>query len=323
MNDFIQYFHFLRPWWLLLFIPVLAIVMHYRYVEQQRQKPFNLIAPHLLKHLLVNHRQQPTLQPFYFLVLFWLIGIIALAGPGWKKIRTPFDRDDSKLVIVIKVGPSMLASDIQPSRLQRARQKIQDLLEQHPGRRTALIAYRGSSHLVVPFTTDPRIINMFSKALSPAIMPVKGDNPLVALQQAAALIEKDGQAGDILLVTDALPATRIQAFKQFSSQHRIPLQIYAIAAPADVPVPADSPPAPALDYQQLQQAARALSARLVTITPDHTDIHRLTTAIKSGLRTASQSQPGQRWQDNGYWLLLFLLFPALSFFRRGWVINRD
>ena len=126
-----------------------------------------LIADHLLKHLLVSEREPKKVRPVYLLAVLWLTGIIALAGPTWDRESSPFIQDTAGLIIALKVTPTMLAQDIQPSRLERATQKIHDLLKLRIGAKTALIAYSGSAHLTMPLTVDPKIIDMFSQALTP------------------------------------------------------------------------------------------------------------------------------------------------------------
>jgi hypothetical protein len=60
---------------------------------------------------------------------------------------------------------------VQPSRLERAAQKIRDLLAERRGTRSALIAYAGSAHLVMPLTRDADLIARFAAELSPDVMP--------------------------------------------------------------------------------------------------------------------------------------------------------
>ena len=79
----------------------------------------------------------------HLLLAGWLIAIIALAGPTWRLELAPFIADQAALAIAIEVTPSMQAQDIQPSRLQRAAQKVRDLLALRPGAKTALVAYAG------------------------------------------------------------------------------------------------------------------------------------------------------------------------------------
>jgi len=317
--DFFGHFHFLRPWLLILLVPAAGVIW-YAFRNRSGQRGIQaLIAEHLREHLLVGRGKLHARYPLYLLVAFWGIGILAVSGPTWKKEPSPFTQDVAGLVIVIKVTPSMTAQDIQPSRLTRAAQKVHDLLELRPGAKTALIAYSGSSHLVMPFTVDPTIINMFSQALGPDVMPDTGDEPVVALKQAAGLFEQADIAGSILLIADNLPNARIAALEQFHRQTEIPVHLYAIAAPKGVRVPPDSPPAPALNPEALKKASSAVGADLIVVTADDGDIQKLAGRIKTSMSAARENQ-GQRWQDMGYWSLPLLLALGLFFFRRGWMV---
>ena len=64
-----------------------------------------------------------------------MIASLALAGPTWKREPTPFSEDQAPLVIALDVSSSMEMTDIQPSRLQRAQQKVRDLLALRSGAR--------------------------------------------------------------------------------------------------------------------------------------------------------------------------------------------
>jgi Ca-activated chloride channel family protein len=314
-------FHFLRPWLLLLLLPA-ALLIVYSLRKDQRRGMQALIAKHLLSHLLVSAGRRQRRYPLILLAAFWAVGILAVAGPTWKKEPTPFTQDSAGLVIVLKVTPSMTAKDIQPSRLIRATQKIHDLLKLRPGAKTALVAYSGSSHLVMPFTVDPAIIDMFSQALAPDVMPDAGDDPAAALTQAAALFQQAGIGGSILLVADSLPASQLAQMEQVRRQTGIPLHFYAMAAPKGVRVPPDSPPAPPLNPEAWEKAASMIGADVTVVTVDDGDVAKLAQRIKTNI-TAAQEDQGQRWQDMGYWLLPVLLVIGLLFARRGWMISYD
>ena len=316
MMYFFHNFHFIRPWLLMLLIPVAGLVWYSLRSQSRRHAMQTIIAEHLLKHLLVGKKEEARGYPLYLLAAFWAVGIIALSGPTWKKEPSPFTEDTAGLVIVLKVTPTMMAQDIQPSRLTRATQKIHDLLKLRPGAKTALIAYAGSSHLVMPFTVDPGIIDMFSQALSPDVMPDEGDDP------AAGLLKQADIPGSILLISDAVPGSQNKALEQFNRETNIPVQLYAMAAPKGVRVPADSPPAPSLNPVEMKKAASAMGGNLVVVTADDGDVQKLANRIKTNM-SAAREKKGQHWQDMGYWLLPLLLLIGLFFFRRGWMVAYD
>ena len=70
---------------------------------------------------------------------------LVVAGPTWEREITPFTEDHAPLVIAIELTPSMLCTDQQPTRLERARHKVRDLLARRRGARTAVIGYAGSA----------------------------------------------------------------------------------------------------------------------------------------------------------------------------------
>lgn len=322
MLEFFANFHFLRPWWLTALIPAGALVLYAMKMQNSRHGMQALIAGHLLDHLLVGKQQQRQLRPLYLLAAFWIIGILALSGPAWKKELSPFTEDTAGLIIAVKVTPSMLAQDIQPSRLERATQKMHDLMKLRPGAKTGLIAYAGSSHLVMPLTTDPKIIDMFSQALDPEIMPEQGDAAGEAIELAGLQLHKAKIPGSILLIADQIPPDQIKVLQTHHQKSAIPVHILAVAADKGVTVPPDSPPAPALNRQAMERAADAAGASLTIVMPDDRDVQKLAGRIKTSLAAAAQNQ-GERWQDAGYWLLPLLLLLSLFFFRRGWTVGYD
>ena len=78
----------------------------------------------------------------------------------------------------------MLAADVQPSRIQRGRQKILDLLERRDEGVTGLVVFAGDAHVVTPLTDDIRTIANLMPALSPAIMPLPGANATSGIEMA-------------------------------------------------------------------------------------------------------------------------------------------
>jgi len=221
----------------------------------------------------------------------------------------------------VKVTPSMLAKDVQPSRLERAAQKIADLVEARRGARHALVAYSGSAHLVMPFTSDAKVIASFAAELEPGVMPQEGDAAAGAVALAAQQLETLGRPGSILLIGDSIAQGQVDALAARRSS--APVSIYAVAAGPEVTPPADSPPAPALDRNAMQEAAKSAGGGLTVVTPDGSDIDRLTRELARGYLPTDGETPGtvrERRRDGGYSLLPLLALLLLTWFRRGWVI---
>jgi Mg-chelatase subunit ChlD len=314
-------FHFLRPWWLLALLPALGLVWAVRQHQDAARSWRGIVAPHLLPHLLTRGGPQSRLQPAHLLLLVWLLATLAMAGPTWHREPAPFSEDTSALVIAVKVTPTMLAQDIQPSRLARAAQKIHDLLAQRPGTRTALAAYAGSAHLVMPLTRDASLIEGFAAELSPKIMPVEGDVTGQALILADQQLQKLYLRGSILLITDSVASDQLPLLAARHQNGGAPVHILAVAGEPGVPLPPDSPPAPALDRAAMQKAADAARATLTIVSPDTSDVQRLARHIATSIRAVQPAEAGERWQDAGYWLVPILALLTLVWFRPGWVVS--
>jgi len=302
MGQFAE-FHFLRSEWLWLLLPALPVwwLMWRRHDQLRGWR--RSIAPHLLPHLLVGSTTvQSKIRPVYLLGLFWLLAIFALAGPSWQREATPFAEDQAVLVILFKVTPSMQAGDVQPSRLRRAAYKIEKLLERRPDTRTALIAYAGTAHRVMPFTHDHKLIYQFANELAPEIMPKAGDDLV-----------------DAVIKSDNEETFRKKGLKN-KRQTSVPVQLWAIAAGPDVMPVMGSPSAPPLDEASMKEAASALGGGMIPITIDDGDIETVNHRIGRSMTSIGRSE-GERWQDAGYWVVPLLVLLALFWFRRGWVVR--
>ena len=230
MMDIYHNFHFLRPLWLLSLLPVF-LLWRALYRNQDSHAAWkNLIAPHLLKHLIVEHNQQARIRPIHLLLVVWGLIAISLSGPTWKREPSPFAEDSAGMIILLKVAPSMMAEDVQPFRLERARQKLHDLLEMRQGAATGLIAYSGSAHLVMPPTRDGRIVNIMANGLAPDIMPVEGDALLEALQMASTLFKQTGSAGSIVALADSVSPEQVLNLDRLQYSAPFPLQFLSVNA---------------------------------------------------------------------------------------------
>lgn len=278
-------------------------------------------ASHLLPHLLVERGKDNLLNPLPVILIFWSVAIVALAGPSWQRQNSPFADDQAALVVVIKANQSMLAKDIQPSRLERAVQKTADLLALRGNAATALIAYSGSAHQVLPLTRDPGIIVSFAKELGPEIMPREGNVLAEALKMAAGVLKSSGKKGSILVIADIIDEQDFPALHIFAQNLQPSIQILAMAPETVKQVSADSPSVTPLDRASFQKAADIVGANLFTVTADNRDVMRINSNIVRNHKRIFNDENEQRWKDSGYFLLPFLLAMSLLWCRRGWYLR--
>jgi len=298
-------FHFLRPWLLLALVPAALLWWGLRRHADARQRWKGIVAPHLLAHLLSGEEQRGRFGPLELIALGWLVSVLVGAGPTWRRAPSPFADDTAALAIVLKVSPSMITEDVQPSRLARSAQKIHDLMAVRAGTKTALIAYAGTAHVVMPATTDGGIIDTFAAALDPKIMPAAGDEAAAALQLADAAL-RDAGSGSILWITDSIAPEQAAALAAWRKHSRTPVRLLA-------------PLLPGGERDALEKTARVTDAALVPLAADDSDVRTLARDAK--FSTVTLSGAGDRWEESGYWLVPLLALLLLPFFRRGWMVS--
>lgn len=128
---------------------------------------------------------------------------LALAGPAWREAPTPLKQPGDSLVIALDLSLSMLATDVEPDRLTRAKRKIRDILALREGSLTGLLVFSGDAHVVTPLTDDGRTIEGMLNVLDPVIMPATGNRADLAVARAKELLQQGAPGeGRILLITD-------------------------------------------------------------------------------------------------------------------------
>jgi len=323
----IENFHLLRPLWLLaLAVPTIIVWMSARSADIRRQWK-GMIEPHLLDSLVVDRSPASRMRPSWLLATVLTCAILAVAGPAWERELPPFVEDTAPLVIAVDLSPTMDAIDVSPSRLERAKLKIRDIVAGRSGARTAVIAYAGSAHLVLPLTEDGSLIETYTDALATRIMPVDGKDTAEALALAEATLASEDVPGTILFLTDGIEQKAFDAFKLNSRQGIV---VLGIGTAKGGPVkgadgsfladPAGGRLAAKLDVEGLKNLHALTGVDVATFTDDDTDVRWVSQRIRTNF-AQKQAAEGDRWRDAGWWLIgpLLLLF-ALTF-RKGWIVR--
>ncbi|MDS9469343.1 VWA domain-containing protein [Paracoccus sp. MBLB3053] len=292
---------FLRPLWLLA-IPALALVWwQLRQREASESPALPEIAPHLLRALTIGRGEASRSRAALIVLGAACLMAIGAAGPAFRPAPSPFVTETAPLVIALDLSPGMDMGDIPPSRLERAKQKIRDLIALRAGGRTGLIAYAGSAHLVMPPTEDPTVLQSFLEGLTPGIMPRAGQHPSEAMRLATTLLATEDQAGTVLFVTDGVDPTDIANF------------------PTDGPGSVALIVAPDGGGPELDRWARAAGVRKVAVTVDDSDLRAVNRAAASSLARAA-SEDG-RMRDDGWLLAIPAALLLLLWFRRGTTLH--
>lgn len=189
--------------WLLLTLPVLAILLVYS-LRWKAQKRKALGDP-----LLVNELLQQIIPNRFRLKHLLLIASVALLIVAWMEPRTPDVTPITgksrgvDMMIVLDLSKSMLASDEAPSRLDRAKLLVQQLLDRFPGERVGLVVFAGHPYLQMPSTTDHAAARLFLASAHPDQIPTQGTVISEALQLASSSFPQQQRKNrTVVLISD-------------------------------------------------------------------------------------------------------------------------
>lgn len=298
-------FHFLRPEYLLLLLPILALVWWLLKQQNDEKKWQTVIEPNLLKHLLIEPEQNHSkiAAPWHLAVVLMLL-VIAVSGPSWKLKESPFTQDDTKIALVISVKKSMLSTDIMPTRLSRATIKIEELMKKRADTQSALLAYSGTAHLVLPLTKDHSIIKTFAQALDPAIMPLAGDN----LAEALLLAKKElgSKGATIIVLTDSASPSNAKLALKKGLGEKLNIILWQMASKE---LSSDT---------DFKSTAEILDAQYVPYARDDSDVTNVSSLIDKNFKNAAQDDKS-KYEDGGYWLVPLIFLFLLLWARQGFI----
>jgi Ca-activated chloride channel family protein len=329
----IEQFHFLRPWWLLLLLPLGLLVWQVIRGRYDSGSWRAVVDARLLPHLLSGAEGARRNGMRWLLSAVAGLAIIALAGPTWEKLPQPAYRKDTALVILLDLSRSMNVADIKPSRLARARHKIADILNLRIEGQTALVVYAADAFAVTPLTSDVDTILALLADLDSKLMPAQGSRADRAFELGLELFANAGvERGDLLLVSDGVGdgvLQRIEALRARHPDHRF--SVLAVGTPEGGPVPLDnggflktsggSIVISEMREDNLRRVAHDGGGVYATISADDIDVNSLAYLMESGIESGDARRDEDRsvetWRELGPWLLLLALPFASLAFRRG------
>ncbi|WP_306144972.1 VWA domain-containing protein [Roseibium sp. MMSF_3412] len=295
-------FHFLRPWWLLALLGVGGLWWVARFGSDRDTELPSVIAPHLAAALTIGADKRRMLRPVDTVALVLTLLVLASAGPTWSRQANPLVSDEAPLVIALKVSESMMEPDVPPTRLERAKHKILDLLKERAGAKTGLVAYAGSAHQVVPLTEDPDVLKPFLEGLDPSVMPVKGSVAGNALQTAQKLLDGQDEPGSILFMLDTLSSEEQTAIGARDPANSGSLSFWVFNR----------------DTGGAAGLSGLASGRVVTVTADTRDVDQVIRSIDAAYQAALSQDEKAKWRDQGVLLAWPAALILLFWFRRGW-----
>ena len=336
MTEWLTAFHFSEPdwlWALLLCVPVaLWLMLSHRFTGGSDHLQ-RYADRHLLPHLLGRTEASKHTRWWRFArwTALWSLLVLAMAGPRWDFTDVQLFRPGTNLIILFDISRSMSVADVQPTRLARARQEVEDLLNMNRGIRIGLIGFATVAHVVSPVTEDMNGIRRMLSALDTSLVELQGSRLLYALESAEMLLagQPEDSINSLLIVSDGdfdepELEERVQAF----AANGVRVHVLGIGTPEGDAVPGKGglwirdrtgqPVVSALNEPLLQSLAAAGGGIYQRADYRENDTRKLLDEIKAqALPAAEQDEQTRVWNEQFYLLAGLAMLLLLPLFRRA------
>ncbi len=328
-------FRFARPEYLLLLIPVILLVAAFIYTIIARRKNIRLWGnPRLLAPLMPNVSYARPQIKFYVQLLAILLIIIVLARPQFGTKEENVKKKGIEVMVALDVSNSMMAQDIQPSRLDKSKQILSKLIDDMTEDKVGLVVFAGDAYTQLPITTDYVSAKMFLSSINTQIVPRQGTAIGSAIDMAIKSFGQKSNAGRAIIVItdgenhedDAVAAAKLAA------ENGIKVFVIGMGKPEGAPIPIDGTMSFKKDKdgnvvvsklneemgQSIAQAGQGLyvradntNAALKTISKE------LDKLAKTDLETKVFSDYNEQFQSFAFIALFLLLIDVFVFSRRN------
>jgi Ca-activated chloride channel homolog len=212
--------HFADPVWLWLTAGILVVyvLLLWRSAIMRRHHLEAFAGPSARVQMLGTHSRTRRIVKNSLIGLTLLLIGLALARPQWGVREEPIKRQGEDVVFVLDLSKSMLARDVQPSRLERAKLAILDYLHRQQGGRVGLVVFSGSAFLRCPLTMDYAAFEESVVEASPDDLYTPGSDIARGIIAAKNAFEKTDRRRVLVLITDGedLEKTGIKAAEEFA-----------------------------------------------------------------------------------------------------------
>ncbi len=199
-------------------IPII-ILLYFIVVKWKKRAAKKMGDPALVKQLTVNYSSKKFLLKFILFATAIVLCVFAVAGLVIPDGKQRVNRKGIDIMFALDVSKSMLAQDIKPNRLERAKQVITSIINNSPDDRIGMVVFAGRAYLQMPMTIDHAAARMYLASASPDDIPTQGTVISQALRMSgAAFNPKDKTYKAIILLSDGEDHDKdaLKAVKQLS-----------------------------------------------------------------------------------------------------------
>jgi Ca-activated chloride channel family protein len=233
-------FRFESPQYLYLLLVLLALVaIHYYFNYKKKQQIKRFGDPDLTRQLFLGvSRWRPEVK-FWLLMAALASFIVALARPQFGTRLDTRERMGIEAIIALDVSNSMLAEDVKPNRLEKAKMMVSNMVDGMKDDKIGLIVFAGQAFVQLPITSDYVSAKMFLETTSPSMISVQGTDIAEAITLSMrSFTQQDDVSRAIFVITDGEDneGRAVEAAKQAASQG-IHVYMLGIGNPGGAPIP--------------------------------------------------------------------------------------
>ncbi len=292
----------------------------------------SLVDPALQPYVLESAGHRSKYLPIVSL-LFCLVALLMLAGPVWEKKQAPAFKQQQAQVVVFDLSASMSTDDLKPSRLVRARYKLQDLLDRSEGVQMGLIAFSERPYVISPLSDDAATLGAFVESLSPEIMPVGGSRADLALDNAISLLQQAGASdGQIIMISDAQVDENLRNAAKRVDDAGFKLSILGAGTAAGAPLRGGDGQfvkdrsgaivVPRVDIANYRALVAATAGSAVLLSDGDQDINAILNvqkrlSVQDAANNPDANSDVVNWVEYSPYIIPLLMLLLLPLFRRG------
>ena len=324
--------------WLLLAIPVL-VALHIWITRRKRQQLQLFGDPELMSELMPNaSRIRPHVKFALMLTALSLL-IIGIARPQYGTKEQTVKRQGIEVMIALDISNSMLAEDVAPNRLERAKQMLSKLVDQMVDDKLGLVVFAGDAFTQIPITCDYVSAKMYLQSITPDIIPAQGTAIGKAITTCVSSFgtEDTEKSRAIILITDGENhEDNAQEAAKMAKEKGIHVFVVGIGKPEGSPIPdgrggfkkdrQGTVVVSRLSEEMCQEVAAAGGGMYVRADNSNTATRALEKEIdklgKQEIETKVYSDYNEQYQSFIFIALLLLVIDFFIFSRKNKSISR-
>jgi len=330
---------FARPeaFYLLALLP--ALVGFFSWTARRRRKAASRLGESALVDRLSLHMSaaRERLKPVLLVIAIFFL-VLALSRPQWGQGQQEVYARGVDVFLVLDTSFSMDATDVAPSRMERARYIASQLMERLQGNRIGLIVFSGSAFAQCPLTLDYGAARIFLDTVTTGIVPEPGTDIVQALQAAErGFVSRDSKYRVVILLTDGeQQAGDVLAVAEKAREDGIVVHTIGVGTPGGEPIPvrnergevsdyvrdaSGQPVLSRLDETTLSELALATGGKYFRVSDRDDEIEKISSLVLGMEGAELESQLFTRYQERFYWplgfALVLLVFDTVLTRRRG------